>query len=261
MNRLPRLVCVLLAVQLSAFMIGNPAQPALLMDGAFFGESPTWSFRVAFLDDYVYAQHFQSEFFGALDEKPPVLTLSTDAALLTLNLHKWVDFYGIVGSAKLQMDEEIYTRRELAWGVGTKVVLYTWRNLRIGCDFKYFESNQKPLYFVSSGKALDIITRNVYLHYREIQGSLGISYKTTLLCPYIQCSYIGSKIEPHPGSFLVNVPGFSDPMDASMGSFIPKTRWGMAVGATLIAGAKGTLALESRFFNQNAIDASLELRF
>ncbi|MDE3045358.1 MAG: hypothetical protein KGJ02_01765 [Verrucomicrobiota bacterium] len=257
-----RLFCFLgLTAQLSAFLVGNPAQPALLPDGIFLNESPTWSFRAAFLDDYIYAQHYQAEFFGALDEKPPVLSLATDAALFTLNLHRWVDFYGIIGSAKLQMDEEIYTRRELAWGFGAKILLFAWRGLTIGCDVKYFESDQKPLYFVSDGKALDIVTNNVYLQYQDVQGSLGFAYRTTFICPYVQCSYIGAKISPRPSTFLVNVPGYEDPMDASIRSFIPKTRWGLAIGATLIAGTKGTISLESRFFNENAIDGSLELRF
>jgi hypothetical protein len=35
----------------------------------------------------------------------------------------------------------------------------------------------------------------------------------------------------------------------------------MAVGATLVMGDKGTLSVESRFFNQNGINASLEIKF
>jgi hypothetical protein len=254
-------VFLFLSGKLYSFAIGNPAQPALLTDGVIHGPTKTWAFRVAYFDDYVYAQHVKNEFnFGSVGDKPPVVTLSTDAAQITLNIRKWIDLYGIVGSAKLQLDQEIYTRRELAWGLGLKLMIYRVGNLRFGCDVKYFQTNQKPLYLVSSGLPLDVIT-NWYLRYKETQAALGLSYKAGFICPYINASYIVTKIEPQPFSFLVNVPGSPDPMDAFVHSLDGNRRWGMAVGATLLAGAKGTFAVESRFFNQNGLNASLEVRF
>jgi hypothetical protein len=35
----------------------------------------------------------------------------------------------------------------------------------------------------------------------------------------------------------------------------------MAVGGTILGGKKGSLTIESRFFNQNAINVSGEIRF
>jgi hypothetical protein len=221
----------------------------------------SWSFRIAYLDDYVYSQHVQNEFdFGPANEKPPLVTFATDAAQITLNLWKRLDLYGILGSSKLQMDEEIYTQQEFCWGVGGKLIIYAEGPFRIGCDLKYFQSDQKPLYLVVTGMPLNVAS-NWILRYQEYQAALGASYQGSLICPYVHLTYITTKIEPHPFIFLVDVPGSPDPSDASIHSFDGRRRWGMAVGATLLAGSMGTLAIESRFFNQNGIDASLEFRF
>ncbi len=264
MSRLfKQLLCAISAIasHLDAFVIGNPAQPALLTTSVIHTISEDWSFRVAYLDDYVYNQHVKNEFdFGPSNEKPPLVRFSTDAALITLNLWKRLDLYGIVGSSKLQMDQEIYTRRELAWGFGGKILFYNFRNLRLGCDLKYFQSNQQPLYLIVTGMPLNIVSDWI-IKYREYQAAIGASYQAGMVCPYVNVSYIVTKLEPQPFGFLVNVPGMSEPTDASIRSFDGLRRWGMAVGASLIAGATSTLCIESRFFNQNAIDASLEIRF
>lgn len=250
------------ASSLSAFLIGNPAQPALFKQGVVTKNERPWSLRAAYLDDFVYSQHFKNEFkIAPLDEKPPVVQLATDAALVTLNFRRWLDLYTILGGSKLQMDQELYTRREFSWGLGTKIVMFTWESLRIGCDFKYFQTDQRPLFLVSSGLPLGIVTKDFNLNYSEYQGSLGISYEGSLICPYIQFSYLNAKVNPKPNIFLVSYPGIQEPSDATALSFIGKQRWGGAVGATLRMGTKGSFSVESRLINQNAIDASLELKF
>jgi hypothetical protein len=260
MSRLYLLTFLFASTALFSFVIGNPSQPSFNTEGLISSESAPLSFRAAYLDDYVYTQHFIGQFSPNLDQKPPVAQCSTNAALLTCNLFRSVDLYGIVGSAQMQIDEEVFGQRELAWGIGTKVVMYRGRSICLGCDFKYFQTEQTPLFLVSGGFPLDVATP-FNLRYTEYQGAIGLSYQTSFLCPYIQGTYLSAKLEPTPHVFLVRVPGSDDKMDASISSFIGKDRWGMAVGATLIMGSRGSLAIESRFFNQNAIDVSLEVRF
>lgn len=254
------LLSLFFASPLICFVIGNPAQPSFATRGIFGSKSQSFSFRAAYLDDYVYSQHFIGQFSPNPDQKPPVTQLSTNAALLTFNFFRRVDLYGIVGNAQMQIDQEVYGQGELAWGIGTKVVIYQTGCMHIGCDFKYFTTQQTPHFLVSSGLPLDLAT-NLNLDYTEYQAAVGISYQASFVCPYIQATYLSAKLSPCPHVFLVNVPGMEGPMDASISSFIGRHRWGMAVGATLLTGRKGSLAVESRFFNQNGIDASLELRF
>jgi hypothetical protein len=244
-----------------SFVCGNPAQPDLLSKGVVPFKNKVWSLRVAFLDDYVYSHHFNGEFeVGPVEEKPPVLSLASETAQITLNYARRLDLYGLVGSSKMQMDQEVFARRQFSWGLGAKAVVFELDCFRIGADLKYFQSNQKPLFLVSSGLALDIES-DLMLFYREYQGSFGLSYQSGIFCPYINGTYINAKIEPNQYGFLVHVPGFEEPMDASIRSFSGSNAWGMAVGASLVMGEKGTLSVESRFFNQNGINASLEIKF
>lgn len=244
-----------------AFVSGNPAQPSLTCKGIIPLKSKILSIRIAYVDDYVYAQHFRGAYdIASTVEKPPVTKMSTEAAILTLNFQKRLDLYTILGSSRMQMDEEVYARRQFAWGLGLKAIIYQLNCFRVGCDLKYFTTNQRPLFLVSSGLPLDV-TSNLLLNYREYQGALGFSYQSGIFCPYILGTYLNSKIDPSPNKFLVRVPGLDEPLDANMRSFIGANSWGMSVGATLLMGTKGMLSVESRFFNQNGINANLEIRF
>lgn len=252
---------LLTCLNVEAFLSGNPGQPALTKKGIIPLKSKILSIRIAYIDDYVYSQHFKGEFdLKTAEEKPPVSKMSTEAAILTLNFRKRIDLYTILGSSKMQMDEEIFARRQFAWGIGIKTVIYQLDRLQIGCDLKYFTTDQKPLYFISSGLPLDVLS-NLWLKYREYQGSLGFSYQSGIFCPYILGTYLSSKVEPNQHRFLIRVPTVEEAIDASVRSFVGANPWGVAVGATLLMGTKGILSIESRFLNQNGIDANLEIRF
>jgi hypothetical protein len=130
---------------------------------------------------------------------------------------------------------------------------------RIGCDFKYFTTTQSPLYFISSAIPLDVVS-DLNFKYRDYQASMGLAYQSEIFCPYLLGTYINSKIDPSMQRFLIALPG-GDLGEGEFHAFRGATQWGMAVGATLVMGEKGTLSVESRFINQNAIDASLEIKF
>jgi hypothetical protein len=246
---------------IAAFVSGNPSQPSLTCQSIFKEHNDKFAIRLAFLDDYVYAQHLRGEFDvpGSL-EKPPVVKMSTEAGVLTFNFQQRIDLYGILGSCRLQLDQEIFGRRQFAWGVGIKSIIVQFDCFRIGCDLKYFTSTQDPLYLVSSGVPLNVVS-DLDLKYREYQAALGLAYQNGIFCPYILGTYLRSKIDPNTHHFLVRVPGMDELIEPSIRSFVSATSWGMAVGATLVMGEKGIFSVESRFINQNGIDASLEIRF
>jgi len=258
--RIP-ILYLLITFNAYAFVSGNPGQPDLMPDGIVPLKSKTWSLRAAFLDDYVYSQHFTGDFqVDSFEDKPPSVSIASEIAQITLNYARRLDVYGLVGSSRMQIDQEVFARRQFSWGVGAKAIAFEIDCFRIGVDFKYFQSDQKPLFLVLSGLGLDIES-DLEFFYREYQGSFGLSYQSGIFCPYINGTYINSKIEPSQYQFLVAVPGMDEPIDAMAYPFSGRNPWGLAVGATLIMGEKGTLAVESRFINQNAINASLELKF
>ncbi len=244
-----------------AILIGNPAQPILQKSG-IIQECPSWfSLRAAYFDDYVYRQRFHDEYkIQGLPHSKTHIKFSTEAALITMNFANRVDFYGIFGGSRIQLDREVFTKRQFAWGAGGKLIILHEGKFRVGIDAKYFESDQKPLYFSSEGLAYNIVT-DFILKYSEIQTALGMSYRTGPISPYVYCTYLITKIEPHPSSVLVRLPQMPEVADLYLKSQIGQRRWGFTVGATLVDCRKMTITLESRLFNQNAIDVNGEVRF
>jgi hypothetical protein len=251
---------ILSVSSLSALFTGNPAEPNIMKKGIFFGPSRV-SFRAGYLDDWVYKQRFQDEFKSeGIAHTRTFLKLSTYAGLLTLNIVNNLDLYGIVGSSRLQIDNEIFTKRSLAWGVGGKLILFKHRNFYCGADAKYFQTNQKPKYFVVEGEPYNIVS-NYRLKYKEIEAAVGVSYKASIFAPYINATYILTHIDPEPAVLLVRLPDMEEIVDIESKSIICKKPWGMSLGLTLVDCSKAALAFEWRIFNQNAINVNGEIRF
>lgn len=239
----------------------NPAQPTLAKDG-IIKSPPTWyCLRVGYLSDWLYYQKYRTEFPSPGTHPPSNYTkLSTDAAIVTLDFKNRLDLTTLLGSSQIQIDEDVYTKRQFSWGVGAKWMIYKSQVFCVGLDLKYFESAQKPLFFVGDGYAYNILS-DFKLEYTEMQAALGAAYRTKLFSPYIYLSYLYSKINPKPYSVIVQIPTFDLSAETLSNSIINQRRWGMAVGGTLLDGKKATLTVESRFFNQNGLSVSGEVRF
>jgi hypothetical protein len=245
----------------AATYFGNPALPALQGEGLIKSPPSWYCLRVGYMADSLYTQRYKDEFTidGATNPSNSV-QLATEAATITLDFKNCFDLTLLLGSAQIQIDQEVYAKRQFAWGVGSKWILYRTDSIYCSIDLKYFESEQKPLYFVSDGYAFDILS-DFKMDYTEMQAAFGAAYQTGVLSPYLYLTYLYSKIEPRPDSLIVQIPYYDDSIITSSRSVLGARRWGMAVGATLIGGKMGSVTVESRFFNQNAINISGEIRF
>jgi len=248
---------------LGAMLIGNPAEPGLDRTGIITSPEAFASLRLAFLEDYVYYQRFQDEFqIAGSDPTKTFARLSTNAGMATLNFENRLDLYTILGASRLELNREISSTMQFSWGFGGKLILFETQNLYFGLDIKYFVANQKPKYFISDGAAFNLANENFKFQYNETQFALGMCYKYTCIAPYIYATYLIARIEPDPMLALVRWPlDTSELLDATCKSVIANRRWGMAVGATLLSASKAALSVESRMFNQNAIDVNLDVRF
>ncbi len=246
---------------LTALLVGNPGQPGLQKDGILYTPPTWWSFRVAYFDDYIYHERFRDEY--KIDEIPRSksnMKLSTFGAQVILNFKDRIDIYGIIGSSKIRIDEEIFTKRRLCGGLGTKFIIFHEGNFNLGADFKYFETDQKPTFFVVDGLPYNILT-DFRLKYHEFQAAAGCTYCISIFAPYIAATYLIPKIEPQPHIAVVRLPDFDMAVDVTSKSVLGIKRWGMAVGLSLVDCSKASLAFEWRIFNQNAIDVNAEIRF
>lgn len=246
---------------LTAMLVGNPADPALL-ECSLLKFKPTWcSFRVGYLDDWVYQQQFQDEFeLEGTSYTQTFMKLSTYAALLTWNIKERLDLYGIVGSSRMQIDREIFTKRALGWAVGGKLIFFREGNFFLGTDIKYFKTDQKPRYFVVDGLPYNV-TSKYRLKYHEMQVAVGMSYRAWMFAPYLNGTYLIAKAEPVPPVLCVRLPDVDEIVDLESKSIIGQKRWGLAMGLTLVDCKKASLSFEWRAINQNAIDVNGEIRF
>ncbi len=246
-------------------LIGNPGDPAFSKIGVFSSPNAWCSLRLAVLEDYTYRQRFRDEpKIRGSDPSQTLAHFATHAALVTLNLEERIDFYGIFGTSRLQLNQEIYSDFQFSWGFGGKIVLFRTESFFISTDIKYFSSAQEPRYFICEGLPLNLVnlSNGFYLNYAETQYSLGMCLSSFSIAPYIYATYVIAKIDPNPSIALVRWPLSQDILiDIPLKSMVGFHRWGMAVGATLIDGDKSMLSVESRMFNENAVDINFSLRF
>ena len=241
--------------------IGNPAQPFLQKTGIVDERPSWWSFRIGYLGDYTYNQAFRDEFrIQGVKTTITEMQLWTQSGVITFNIRNRIDLYAILGSSRMQLDKEMTTQRNFAWGLGGKVILFHSGRIRGGVDVKYFHTNQKPLYFISEHLPYNVVSPFL-LRYHEIQFAFGLSYRSTYFSPFVNATYLLAKIEPDPLIALVRLPMMDLEVDVSSKSVIGIKRWGMAAGVTLIDSRKATLAAEWRGFNQNSVSVTGELRF
>lgn len=213
------------------------------------------------MDDWVYEQPFHDEFqIQSQVETQTSLKLSTYAGIANLNIKKRLDLYTILGSSRMQLDHEIFTTRAFAWAVGSTLALIKYHGFFLGGDVKYFETNQKPRYFVVDGLPFNIVG-DYRLRYQQMQASIGMAYHRWIFVPYLNGTYIFTRIEPEPALVLVRFPDEDEVVALESKSIVGKKPWGMALGLTLVDAKKASLAVEWRLFNQNAVNVNGEIRF
>jgi len=245
----------------SAIYFGNPSQPAMQTEGIILGESNKFSFRIGYLSDTVYHQPYTDEFpLLGTNQILSDMKLSTDGATLTLNFKNRLDMNVLIGQSQTKIDREVCTEPQFSWGIGSKYVLYTNNTIAVGIDFKYFQSKQNPAYFVSEGYAYKVLS-DYTLFYREIEAAFGFSYLMNFLSPYIYATALYSKIQPSPLAVIIRLPFSNISVGTTSRSITTQEIWGVAIGATISGGKSSSLTLEARFFNQNAVSVSGEIRF
>jgi hypothetical protein len=242
--------------------IGNPALPALEHLGLIRECPDWWSIRLAYFGEYVYDQKFHEEFvIDDVVQTSSDVKLWTQAGILTFNLLSRIDLYGIVGGTRLKIDNDVLTKQHFAWGFGTKIIILQENCFRLGCDIKYFQSEQKPNFIQSENLAYNV-TEDFYFKYHEIQAAIGVSYQRKYISPYANVSYLIAKLNPQPtDKVYVRLPMMNVEVDVPIKSATTSNHWGLAIGANIIDLEKATIAIEWRALNQNSINASFEIRF
>ena len=241
-----------------AIFVGNPSEPGFYPNGIIHGGGGNYNLRFAYLCDNIYNSFFEDE-FKTISSNSSELKLSSFLMHAVFDIRNKLDFYGMIGASKMQIDELIYLKRHLSWGLGTKAILFCSERFTIGMDLKYFETNQKPTYFVLEKTPADLLTPFI-LKYYEIQGACAVSFRADRYLPYAGITYLFAKVNPDSTMGRLYIPE-SGPTKFAAESSIISRRWGLVVGTTILSYGAFSLNIESRLINQNAVNVQGEFQF
>ena len=241
-------------------IVGNPGLPTFLQKGLFYKENTRPAqLRFGYVADYVYDTCFEDEFLTE-ESSDQNLRMSIYAPIFTVNLFQRVDLYTMIGGMQLEIKDTIFAPRRFVWVVGTKATFYHGKRMSVGGDVKYLHSKQKPSFFLIEGFPALLLT-NFALDYTEIQGAFAATYQWKYFAPYIGITYLDAKVQPKPhlGIFEIQELELVQEFDAS--SIVNKKKWGFVFGLTLLSDETMSVNVESRFFDQNAVNVTGELTF
>ncbi|KPK33588.1 MAG: hypothetical protein AMS24_00475 [Chlamydiae bacterium SM23_39] len=242
--------------------VGNPSHPRFFKKGIFTKKN-YFKFQAGYLYSNIYKTKYEDEIITETS-KDSFFNLKMDSAILSFNFKNRLDIYGILGNSSFNIDREIKTDKSFSWGTGLKLLFFHKKKFFLAVDGKYFKTKQKLNNFFINKKIFTIEFSRFGFLYEELQGSIAISYKISPFFPYIGASYLYSTITPYPGNKgLIRYPyPNQDIIDDFICSKIKnKKNFGLVIGAAINNKNGISINLESRFFDQNAINVSGEIRF
>jgi len=234
---------------LQGLVVGNPSDPCLYSNGLIFNKK-NYSIKGSYLYNNIYKGRFE-DVIKNLESTPSDIKIALIASVLTFNLYNFLDLYVILGTTNIQIDQMIYTDRRFAWGAGFKSLIFKIKNFDFSIDGKYFETSQKPQYFIVEKEVYPLMS-SFEQKLEEYQASVAMSYKTNLLVPYIGSTFLYSTITPNPKGGYLKLPGGGKLFFVTTDS-ITRKKWGMVLGTSVINKKKqANLNIETRVFDQNA---------
>lgn len=244
-----------------ATFVSNPSDPFLFQDGIFFCKNNWGSFRIAYVTEYVYKASCKQEFKREGEKTQTMDTKMLNYfGVITFNILSRVDLYGIAGSLRMELDDQIYPKREPAWGLGLKILLLKTDCFDFSIDGKFLISEQKPTYFIVEQQLSPLITK-LHFNFREEQLALAFSYKTPFFVPYIGITYFYCKLTPSSANGYAELPNMDFIYPFEFKTFVSRKNWGLVLGGAIYACEKAALNLEARHFDQSSVNARLEVRF
>jgi hypothetical protein len=246
---------------LSLYGISSPVEAPLLSQGVF-GPGPSWlSFSLGYQGYYTFDQPFEDEFnLPGCIPSTSHLRMYTNSAEISCHLQKRCSFYSLLGSSRLQVDEEVFANTHFSWKIGAKVVLLSLLDFSLGADISYFETESSPLYFVCDQQAYELTTPYT-LRLTKTEAVLSLAYLSNFVSPYLGCSYSIARIEPIPSSALVRLPTEPIEVDISSKSIRNRERLGGLIGISWIDSSKAMFSFEYRGWNEQSILGSFIIRF
>jgi hypothetical protein len=169
-----------------SIFVGNPSEPTFFSDGIFTSDKKNISLRLAYLYDNIYNAKFLNNTVGITNN----ISLKTQmqGSVITLNFFNRLDLLAILSNCKTTYFDTTENNKmfdsNFGWGVGLKLLFFKSKNMDLSIGSKYFETTQKPNYFVIED--IVFLTNQKFSQKIQIlQASLAMSYRTNFLSPYV----------------------------------------------------------------------------
>ena len=267
-----------LSFHLKATIVGNPAEPTFLKAGIFTDKKRAVTLRFSYYFENIYKTKFRDEIINdeAINNvtdtiNPPssILQLKTNGAIITLNIKRYLEVYGLVGQSRLKIEEKevdsdstFSTQNNFSWGIGVKLTAFKYKGFSIGGDGKYFQTRQVADFLIANKYPALITTDDFSFIYEESQGSIAFSYEIDMFTPYIGGTYLRASITPSPKKGVILLAFDPEyPREFECNNSHNVNRWGLLVGTSIVSGEKIAINLESRMFDQNSVNISAEICF
>lgn len=235
---------LLASFPLFGFMIGNPADPAIMNTGFFTSSYPFFKLTSGYTYDYTPDKRYETED----DEVIKKFGLHSQLASFSLILIERLQIYGTAGGTKETIKEQpiydmifdAHTNYHFSYSVGAKVILLQWGQTYLTTDFGYFDmpASQKSFFKYLNRLNLPLeIDEKKKFHLDEWQGSLGLASRFLFLTPYFGGVYLHSRL-------------YADK------TYHNKDKWGYFYGITLSLSGRLHLNFERRMRDESAYTLS-----
>ncbi len=278
--------------KVAALPVGNPAEASLHTNGVFYKTKTScppgkddeeercsnWSYRFGFYGDFVFDRHMQ------LDTKRTKnhvhgTEVFTQAAYWAINYSTRIDFFGTLGTTKIEMSAplktfggsgnnfyiNLLTDTDFSWSIGTRATLWECKYLLLGIEFQYFSARPHiDAVYYTQDNDLFYQPNNVILKYREWQGGVGLAYKVPIICegtaliPYLAVRFGRATMNSDNLTIVPPVPRTVSPVFSNLES---DDDWGYAAGFTLLGCGKLSVTGEVRFLTEKAFYINSQMRF
>jgi major outer membrane protein len=270
-----------------ALPVANPIDASLYKNGIWccedecsscdpcFSWCDAFSMRIGFWGDYVFNRYMELKTPGANNQGGvESFSIYKNMGVVTLNLCDWIDVYGLVGAASLQiqnpqlnsqtLNRDLITYnsdQSVSYGGGARMTLWECRGFGLGIEGQYFGFQPNIDNFVAfANREVNYPIGNRGSNYNEWQVGLGAAYQihahAVNFVPYAAIKFAGSDYKLS-DRVLFNIDGDS----TSLNELENAKTVGYAIGATVTFCEKGGLTVEGRFADEMAVHVNGQIRF
>lgn len=240
-----------------ALFCSNPSEPNLIDDGFFIPQDFCLNVKAGYQKDIVYDRILKLK-KGRFQQISRFDT-HWDQGVITLNVEDQWEIYGLVGTMRASWEQrsttnnqvlEYQSHRNLAWGIGSRLIFFKWDQATFGLNTTYQRAYPHTFWNALSGSN---VFGKAHMNYQEWQVNAAVSYEINFLIPYICIKYSGVSAS------LNQTKEFT--LEKKHLKLKNRRQIGLGLGATFSPGKYADVTIESQLFDEEALTLSANVRF